>query len=306
MGIRLDWRHLSRPFHSLALSSPLAVGHQAGLVAPKVTFSVTAALDQYVEAHASIHEPDGHLHPSALFGCDRKTVYEMRSTPETNPRDARSKRTLFVGTKWHEIVQAALLEGIAPRVAAELLAEIRANVDECYIEVPIEVPELNIAGHADALVRIGDQWELIEIKSISSMGFNYGIPKPEHIMQAATYMMGIRDHGATVTRIGLPLVISPLGDKLDRIRMVYVSKDDLRIHEEFVEWSAQREQEIRDRATTVAEYIADPLSLPPRMPFGKPTKTNPTGRYWLCGYCPFLDKCYDHDPDEVLPDPDVW
>lgn len=276
-----------------------------------MTFSVRAALDRYVAEKSPPRPPDGKYHPSGMFSCARKTIYELRGTQETDPRDERSHRVLFVGSRWHEIVQAAV--------------ESHGGADEVYTEVPVDVPELNITGHADQLVRLGDRWELQEFKSISSRGFSFlkGAAKPEHVEQASVYLWGLRNRGASVPNRNTPggyhlhppstdripntsggcscgkfaySEIPPLGDKLDRIRFVYISKDDLRIEELLVFWTPDMERQIKERIAYLDKYRNDPvgLSLPPRLPVDAKGKRN-----WLCNYCPFATRCWDVDPAEL-------
>lgn len=252
-----------------------------------MTFNVTAALDAHVARLSPPREPDGKWHPSGMFGCARKAIYELRGTEQSDPRSARSKRVLFVGSRWHEIVQAAV--------------EQEGNVDEVHTEVPISVPELNIVGHADQLVRRGDRWEMEEYKTISSRAFGYlkGEPKPEHVEQAMTYLWALREYGATIPAHlsivafvhEIPAVtIPPLGDALDRIRFVYISKDDLRIEEFVVHWDPEFEQRIRDRVALLDSFRADPASLPPRLPLERGK------RNWLCrDYCEYRTRCWDID-----------
>ena len=67
-----------------------------------MSFSVVDALDRYVASLEETREPDGTWHPSAIFGCGRQAMYAQLSTPESNPRSARSSRTLRVGHLFHE------------------------------------------------------------------------------------------------------------------------------------------------------------------------------------------------------------
>lgn len=234
-----------------------------------------------------------------MFGCARKAIYELRGVPHSDPRTARSRRILFVGSRWHEIVQAAV-EG--------------ADLDEVYTEVRIDIPELNITGHADQLVRRGDHWEMEEYKSISSRGFTFlkGAPKPEHVEQAMIYLWALRTKGTYVNddeahgrvfrnenetlrrEAGQPAIdrfIPPLGDALDRIRFVYISKDDLRTDEFIVHWEPEMEQRIRERVAQLDTFRFDDAALPERLPLEKGGRKN-----WLCrDYCEFRTKCWDVD-----------
>jgi len=250
---------------------------------PLGEFSAMAALDRYVEANASIREPDQKWHPSSIFACDRKAIYEYRGVEHSNPRTERSKRVLYIGTRWHEIVQAAIRE--------------HSGADEVHTEVPIDFPFLNIVGHADVLQRFGSRWELTEVKSISSRAFKYlNAPKPDHVLQAMTYAYVLREIGAPTV-----LLDRRLGNALDSVRFVYCSKDDLQIAEFMLPWNDAYKNQIEAKIAALDTYALDPLSLPPRLPLEKGKKN------WLCAdYCEFRDRCWNVDATEVAPDPDIF
>jgi hypothetical protein len=265
-----------------------------------MVFTVTDAVNRYVESRQSLREPDGKWHPSSIFGCPREAVYSYRSTPETNPRDYRSKRTLWLGTQIHEIVQPAIAE--------------HPEILECYTEVHIDIPELNIVGDADVLYRTVAGWELGEIKSIGTFALKNaqrpgaGLPKDDHRKQAMTYLYALREYGSVVKEDctkhpdGCP-VVPPLGYALERFCFAYVAKDDLTPHEEFVRWHPDMEREIREKVEYLSTYANDPNSLPPRMPF---TGKNMDAKDWRCKYCPFMDRCWKVDEDEIEPSADTW
>ena len=240
-----------------------------------MTFSVTSALDAFVEAQQSEREPDGLFHPSSLFGCARQAIYELRGTPKTNLRTARSRRILYIGSRLHELIQGAVTA--------------QATVLESFAEVAISIPDLGIVGSADQLILTTDGWELEEYKTINSRAFAFGdLPKKDHVGQACVYMMALRDYGG-VAQDGT--VIPPLGDQLPRVRLAYVSKDDLLIGEHFVEWTDEMAHEIEQKISYLRSF--SPPALPPRLPFSKGTKKD-----WRCGYCSFLDRCWDVDQPE--------
>jgi hypothetical protein len=260
-------------------------------------FTFTDAVDRYVQARESVREPDGKWHPSALYGCPRQVIYEHRGTTPSNPRNNKSKRTLWLGSRYHEWVQAALLE--------------HPDILEAHVEVHIDVPDLNIVGDADVLYRTEAGWELGEIKSIGAFALKFAkeLPKEDHRGQAETYWWALREYGSVAKpdcekHPDACPVLPPLGDELERICFAYVGKDDLTPHESFVRPNpAKVEKDIREKIEQLSAYANDPSSLPPRLPFtGKKMDT----KDWRCGYCPFLDLCWKQDPAEVDPEEDVW
>ena len=194
-----------------------------------MAFSVADSLDRYIEAIAEPREPDGLWHPSSLGGCDRKALYEVRGTPKSNPPDARTRRVFRVGHLMHEFVQAAIAHD--------------PSVLRFYPEVGLEAPDLRVTGHADGLLmHVDGSWEVLEFKTISSRAFQYGdLPKPDHVGQLSLYMKVLREYGGRATDVTIP----PLGERLTRGRVIYVSKDDLRIGEYGVTWSSSKDEEIR-------------------------------------------------------------
>jgi len=68
-------------------------------------FSIESALDAYVLDESEDRPPDGKWHPSSMFGCERKAIYQVRGVPEDGPISARLRRIFFLGTNFHQITQ---------------------------------------------------------------------------------------------------------------------------------------------------------------------------------------------------------
>lgn len=251
-----------------------------------MSFSVAAALDAFVASEKEPRPPDGFWHPSSVSGCRRKAVYEMRGVERTNPETPMQTRNFYVGHTWHAKFQAA--------VAAS------PDVADVFTEVRVTLPDLNTTGAADQVVIFSDgDAELEEFKTIKEWGYKKLTgPKDDHLQQVKPYMLGLRLFGGTDEN---GKVLAPLGDRLKRVRFVYIEKQVLDTKEFVVEWDPAWEDEYRSLIADLDSYIADPNSLPPRMPSG--TKGKP---HWMCswgwGVCPFFDRCYQEDPDEVAPE----
>lgn len=250
-------------------------------------FSVVAALDRDIVAKEEPRMPDGRYHPSSFWGCDRKAIYTVRGTPETNPPDLKAMRRFKIGHKLHEVVQQAITDS--------------GGAEQAYDEFEVEIDALNISGHGDMLVEVTpDFWIVVEIKSIRKNGFRY-IPKDDHIQQAQLYALGARDYGVLVS-VGKDedgadqyREIPPLGDKFKGILLVYFEKEDLDTAEYWIEYNEDWRIAIEQRVADLDQYRNDPESLPRRLPMknGKlPT--------FPCDYCPFKTRCLE-DPLVVLP-----
>lgn len=245
-----------------------------------MSFSIADALNEYIRTNATPREPDGMWHPSGLYGCDRKTIYEVRATPPTDDRDDRSYRILEVGQILHDFIQGAVKSS-------------NTYVAAAWDEVKVKSPDLNLTGSVDMLVKHHDgSFEVLEFKTINSYAFKYKeLPKEDHVGQVRAYMYMLRYHGG-VDQEGNE--ISPLGSSLERARIVYVSKDDMMMEEYPIEWSAQGDADLVSRIERLQSH-QDAGTLPERLQ--PEVKKGKLQRNWLCGYCQFQTKCWDVDKE---------
>ena len=247
-----------------------------------MTFTVAAALDAYVERESPPREPDGLWHPSSISGCARRAIYEMRQVPQTDPQTPKQKRILFLGSRFHEVMQAAVKS--APGVVA------------VYTEVKVLIPELNLTGAADQVVVLlveheDGSVELQEFKTIKEWGFRKLTgPKDDHLEQCKSYVLALRDFGGVADD---GTVLPPFGNRLSRIRFTYIEKQTLDTREFIVDWLPRWEADVRQTIADLEAYRADPESLPPRLPM------NGSKRDYRCdwgwGKCQFLTQCWETD-----------
>lgn len=268
--------------------------HRTGL------FSVEAALDAYVLSREEPRVFDGLWHASSISGCQRKAIYEMRQVEPTNPSTPKQRRVFFIGHRIHETMQAAV-------AASPLVAEV-------YSEVKVLIPELNTGGAGDQVVVFPDgSAELGEYKSIKEWGFKaLKGPKDDHLEQIVPYMFGLREfggrycadpekHGASCPGCA---ILPPLGPRLSRVRFTYIEKATFDTREFVVDWDPAWEPALRTKVAGLDGYIADPASLPPRLPYVRGKRDYRCD--WGWGRCAFFDRCWTDDPDFVEPDPDGY
>lgn len=269
-----------------------------------MTFSIEAALDNHVATLEEERQPDGYWHPSSLFSCARKAVYEFTGAAKA-PLDKRSKRVFRLGHIFHEFLQAAI--GRSSKIVT------------FYAEVKVVDPIRLIKGHVDGLAFMEDgSVEAHEIKSIGTYGFKaLTEPKADHRKQIRAYVRILRKFGGTYKITNwddlsllerntlypevhwptdpeeelLPFVIiPPLGD-LVTIRFAYVSKDDMTVKEYvdiYTEEDAVDEEEYLDRLSLHAFEGTLPRRLVNITPTGRTSITRP----FECNYCPFATQCY--------------
>lgn len=277
-------------------------------------FSVEGALDKHVAALEEERQPDGYWHPSSLFGCARKAVYEFLGTPKP-ALDAKTKRIFRIGHETHEFIQTAVAE--------------QGNLVLFLPEVKVVDDELKIKGHADGLGLYADgTWELFEFKTIRDNALKYAkeLPKDDHRKQTVSYVRTLRKFGGTwklpdelvgdyLNALGplretLPnyvvdtdgevrLVIPPLPD-LERIRFAYLAKGDWTIAEFVQLYNEQKGAWVESYVERLQRHV-DEGTLPMRLPNKTLDSGNisPTQHHYLCGYCPFAERCWKQDEEGV-------
>lgn len=243
---------------------------------------VENAIDAYIESVTDNRPPDGMIHPSSASLCARRTVYASRAGDgEGEEFDKDTKRKFYIGHRIHEVVQRSI-EG-------------SPDIDEFYAEPLIVLPKpYNMKGSADALVRRGDKWSVIEVKSIAKGSLRYGgMPKEHHQTQAQMYAFGIQEEGFTYEdAMGVVGGRSPV--EIDTIIYAYLEKENLRVYEYEQDYTASTHAQVGDYLRGLNEYVEDGQALPKRLPVTKSGK-----KPWPCNYCPFAQKCWQVDPHEI-------
>lgn len=257
-------------------------------------FTVDAALDQWIERHTLDRPADGAYHPSTIFMCDRKTIYEVRATPREDAFKPGDRRPLFIGNTLGPVLQSAIE------------AQVGTTLRYAVSEPRIDVAEWNVVGNADAFVVHADGTpEVIENKTIGSNAYYWAnkkgeLPKPEHVNQGLTYLLAIKRHGYfteeperndLVLRLGEPPRMEwhdPVPD-LTRLRVVYWEKSAHPITEFSVTLTDEWEEGFYRHLATLDRYRADGTALPMRMPKD----------YWGCNYCAWANRCWKIDKEGV-------
>ena len=247
---------------------------------------------------------DGMWHPSSISSrCLRRSLYTIRGVKETDERDARSMLVLEVGKELHRFVQTAVEEAY-PDV--EVYHEVVLFDDNA--DVPDSVPT---TGSTDDLLIFAFNDGVMELQEYKTKNSNLmrsskqleALPEEDHIFQIKTYMRCLRRFGASLAD-GRALPAERFGNLIAG-RITYVSKDDLKIAEYPVQYNPEVDDEmIADRVAELEAYRRDPNSLPPRLPLVTKTpkgKKAYTEKDWLCMTCPWHERCWNEDPDVVLP-----
>lgn len=223
---------------------------------------IAPLLDQWFIDTREEREPDGLLHPSSMSGCWRQAVYEAQGVEPSDVKDVRNYRIMWFGTELHELLQEAL-----------------RDLPAFESEIKVEPEGWPFAGSADGMYVVGDgpEYELLEFKSISPFALKKkDMPRTHHVEQARMYAWGLNKHGIRV----------------EWVRIVYVSRDDMAMREFVLERDTDWEADFEDRLRMSQSLFLGEgkTSLPPRLDEDSPEA-------WLCKYCSFRTRCYDQDED---------
>lgn len=118
--------------------------------------------------------------PSQIAVCKRARYYSRTGEGTKTSYSARTQRIFDNGTYFHERTQKYMLD------SGILLLD----------EVPVLSVEYNIQGHTDGILDLGDEYAILELKSINDnqySGLRSG-EKPEHTLQGLVYVYCIETH----------------------------------------------------------------------------------------------------------------
>jgi len=184
-------------------------------------------IDEYLDTKSKERRDYGEYWSASSAGyCMRKNIFERLQVPYTND-DPRKQRVFAAGHIFHEWVQRITKEsGLS--VAQEL---------------ELQDEDLMTRGHIDDLVVIEGNLILYDYKTQNSRAFTWQKDKPIsyfHKMQLGTYMYMLRKKGES----------TPEGAEgyrfrmLNEARILKISKDDLRMDENVLEWNNELESRV--------------------------------------------------------------
>ena len=176
--------------------------------------------------------------------CPRAVFFKFKNAPR-EPMDARILRIFERGENIH-------------RSIFNILYRLRLGV---VTEIPIPSQEI-ISGRADAILCVGNENYVLDIKSINSMIFRtMSAPKEENIYQIQLYL-----HFFNIKK-GI---------------LLYIDKDQQEMKEFFVDYDESLCKGLLDKFYALKDQVEKNV-LPARMD-GYP-------RNWQCNYCQFKDVC---------------
>jgi len=184
--------------------------------------------------------------------CPRAVFFKFKNAPR-EPMEARLLRIFEHGENIH-------------RSIFNVLYRLRMGV---VTEIPIPSQEI-ISGRADAILCIGNENYVLDIKSINSMIFKrLAEPKEENVYQVQLYMhyFGIK-----------------------KAILLYVDKDQQELKEFFVDYNEALCKSLLDKFYTLKDKVEKNI-LPERL--------EDYPRNWQCNYCQFKDICKMANGEQV-------
>ena len=176
--------------------------------------------------------------------CPRAVFFKFKNAPK-EPMDARIMRIFEHGENIH-------------RSIFNILYRLRLGV---VTEIPIPSQEI-ISGRADAILCVGNQNYVLDIKSINSMIFRkLAEPKEENVYQIQLYL-----HYFNIKK-GI---------------LLYVDKDRQEMKEFFVDYDPKLVEGLLDKFYVLKDQVEKNI-LPARL-LDYP-------RNWQCNYCQYKDVC---------------
>jgi CRISPR/Cas system-associated exonuclease Cas4 (RecB family) len=187
--------------------------------------------------------------------CPRAVFFKFKNAPR-QPIDARIMRIFEHGENIH-------------RNIFNILYRLRLGV---VTEIPIPSQEI-ISGRADAILCVGNENYVLDIKSMNSMIFRkLAEPKLENVYQVQLYM-----HYFNIKK-GI---------------LLYVDKDQQELKEFFLDYDEPLCKDLLDKFYVLKDQI-EKNALPSRL--------EEYPRNWQCNYCAFKDVCKKTEGEAYTPE----
>ena len=176
--------------------------------------------------------------------CPRAVFFKFKNAPR-EPMEARILRIYEHGENIH-------------RSIFNILYRLKLGV---VTEVPIPSQEI-ISGRADAILCIGNENYVLDIKSINSMIFRkMSAPKEENVYQIQLYMHYFN---------------------IKKAILLYIDKDQQELKEFFVEYDEALCKSLLDKFYALKDQVEKGIV---------PARLSDYSSNWQCNYCQFKDIC---------------
>jgi hypothetical protein len=200
---------------------------------------VRPVIDNHLlEESKKVRDYGDYWSASSAGYCMRKVIFDRMKVPHVKD-DPRKQRVFSSGHIFHEWIQ-------------KLTCDAGISVAQ---EIELQDEDLMVRGHFDDLVLINDNLILIDYKTAHSQSFKYKVGKPMghfHRMQLGTYLYMLRSKDFVFDnpkeRFEIPK------NTISEARICLISKDDLRMAEQQLLWTASLEKDVYSYWSTLNGY----------------------------------------------------
>ena len=231
---------------------------------------IRPAIDEWLKKESEKIRDYGEYWSASSAGyCMRKNIFERLGVPPVS-EDARKQRVFSSGHIFHEWLQAITKEaGLSIAQELELQDEelmIRGHFDDLVLvrEFALTDPDGSVAKE-----EVAQHLILYDYKTAHSKWFEYVKDRPMSYynkMQLGTYMYMLRKILESSSYRKVQSIISSnlwnIEQPLTEARILKISKDDLRLHEQQLMWSDELEKEVVDYWSQINRWWAD-KKIPP-------------------------------------------
>ena len=194
---------------------------------------VIPAINDHIRAEAKKERDYGDYWSASSAGyCMRLVMMRRLGVPPVPEIDKESTQRVFsAGHVFHEWIQ---------RITKDAGLSIAS-------EVELQDEDLMIRGHFDDLVLVDGKLILYDYKTAQSKWFEYVKGRPiSHYnkMQLGTYMYMLRKQEKWIGSDGNLTRAPAIARMVTEARILKISKDDLRLHEQQLLWTPELEKEV--------------------------------------------------------------
>lgn len=287
---------------------PKAKGGRSGLLPDTEPRFIQVLVDEWAKDHDE-NKPTAlgtKFRHSDAGGCGRAITYTAAGIPASDPMDLSGVWNVGLGSRLHDLWQAALL----------------AKYPGAEIEVKVATQGADGSGHIDAVIKHEGRTVAYELKTIGGWGYKASIglakgdaegPKTSHLLQAALNGLGCDADEVVVGYLAKEAVSKAIAK----------SKNLSELERFCCEWTFTRDQyeelgrKEAKRVDGLLGLVADgtlgrrnvPYDMVPGAEIQEPATgawtverdgvTEAAGKYFLCPYCRYQSLCARTGPGRI-------
>lgn len=217
-----------------------------------------------------------HFGASSAGQCFKKQYYNINKyEQESDSIKFINNRKMRLGTIIHKDFEKALIHHI------ENSTEYDKSKMQIFKEYKIKIPEINVIGHLDYAIRIGNQLAVADYKSIAAWPYKLRFGNKENRDKSPS-----RHYEYQVCTYAIALA-NELEIENPQVYLMFYRKDDsyfkhLKISPHYIDLAWNYWEELNDTIETLGEDI---VTIKPD------SMANIPALKWDCDYCPYKNQC---------------